>query len=39
MTRHELEKEILQLVDTADDIPRTDVQGIAMAIAMKAIRE
>lgn len=37
MTRLELENEILQLVNDAEDIPYTDIQGIAMALAMRAI--
>lgn len=35
----EITNEILKLVDDADMIPRTDVQGIAMAIALKIIQK
>lgn len=39
MTREELENEILELVNASQDMPYTDIQGVAMAIAMKAIEE
>lgn len=39
MTRLELENEILDLINNADDITYSDIQGIVMAIAIKAIKE
>lgn len=39
MTRHQLEEEILNLVNSADDLTYSDIQGITMAIAIKAIKE
>lgn len=39
MTRLELENEILELLENQDDIPYSDMQGIVMALAIKAIKE
>lgn len=39
MTRQELEEEILSLVNDSQDMTYSDIQGVAMAIAMKAIEE
>lgn len=39
MTQFELEDKILQLVNDRDDMPYTDVQGVAMAIAMQVKQE
>ncbi len=37
MTRLELENEILELVDNQNDLTRSDLQGIVMALAQRAI--
>jgi hypothetical protein len=39
MTRNELQEEILQLVNASEDMTYSDIQGVAMAISMKAIKE
>lgn len=39
MTRLELENAILELIESRDDIPYSDMQGIVMAIATKVIEE
>lgn len=37
MTQLELENEILDLIDHANEIPRSDLQGIVEVIARKAV--
>lgn len=39
MTRNELENKILELVNNANDMSYSDIQGVAMAITMEAIKE
>ena len=39
MTRLELENAILELIESRDEIPYSDMQGIVMALATKAIEE
>ena len=36
MTRAELENEILELVNDSQDMTYSDIQGVTMAIAIKA---
>lgn len=39
MTRLELENAILELIESRDDIPYSEMQGIVMALVTKAIKE
>ena len=38
MTQFELEEQILSLVNDSVDMTYSDIQGVAMAIAMEALR-
>lgn len=39
MTRLELENAILDIIDSADDLPRGDLQGVVEALVMQVIKD
>lgn len=39
MKKHELENEIMELIDTQEDYTRGDLQGVVMALVMRIAKE
>jgi hypothetical protein len=39
MTIEQIENEILKLIDLADELTRSDLQGMVSALAMNIVRE
>jgi hypothetical protein len=39
MTQEQIENKILELIDLADELTRSDLQGMVSALAMNIVRE